>query len=317
MPRFRLDILGELARQMTFTPVRARQSQLQAAEELLFSVDAGKAYPVEYVIYRITGYHPKTADQNLLAGLALQHDLGQLIETVSDSLDLRVEQMPEPVLQIDDVCERFNVTSKTIQRWRRKGLPARRFIFGDGKRRVGFMLSSVERFLAGHHEQVATSANFSQVSDAERDEVLRRARLLARGGSAMDEIARRVSRKVNRSPLTVQHLIRKHDSENPEATVAEIAALPISDVDRARVLKGHRKGIPIRRLARRIGRRRTAIYRLILEDRLDRLAERKIKFIDDSLYHQVDAENVVNAIVAAEPITADFDRAANVGSSCS
>jgi RNA polymerase primary sigma factor len=311
MPRFRLDILGDLARQMTFTPARARLTQLQAAEELLFSIDPLKAYPVEYVIYRITGYHPKTADQNLLAGLALQHDLGQLIETVSDSLDLRVDQTPEPVLQIDDVCERFNVTSKTIQRWRRKGLPARRFIFVDGKRRVGFMLSSVERFLAGHHEQVATTANFSQVGDTERDAILRRARVLAASGSAMDEIARRVSRKINRSPLTVQHLIRKHDAENPEQAIASIAGPPISEDERARVLKGHRKGVSIRRLARRIGRRRTAIYRLILEDRLHRLAERKVNFIDDPLYHQADAEDVVNAIVAAEPITGDFDRAAN------
>jgi len=41
------------------------------------------------------------------------------------------------VLLIDDVCARFDVTSKTIQRWRRRGLPARRFVFGDGKRRSG------------------------------------------------------------------------------------------------------------------------------------------------------------------------------------
>jgi RNA polymerase primary sigma factor len=311
MARFRIDILGDLARQMTFTPVRARQTQLQSAEELLFSIDPLKAYPVEYVIFRITGYHPKTADQNLLAGLALQHDLGQLIETVSDSLDLRVEAIGEPVLQIDDVCERFNVTSKTIQRWRRRGLAARRFIFGDGKRRVGFMLTSVERFLAAHREQVGTTANFTQVSDAERDAVVRKATILARGGASMDEIARRVSRKVNRSPLTIQHLLRKHDTEHPAAAIDPIAGVPISDAERARILKGHRKGVAIRRLARRIGRRRTAIYRILLQDRLDRLAERRVKFIDDPLYHQVDAEAVVNAIVAAEPLSADFDRAAN------
>src|SRR5204863_529513 len=99
----------------------------------------------DFVVYRITGYRAKHAERVLLPGAALQHDLGQLIETVSESLDLRAADHAEPVLAIDDVTEKFNVTSKTIQRWRRKGLPARRFVFPDGKRRVGFLLSSVDR----------------------------------------------------------------------------------------------------------------------------------------------------------------------------
>src|SRR5688500_1684515 len=152
--KFRIDTLAELARQMAeFTPHDVRVAQVTAAEELLHSLDADKAYPLEFIVFRITGYRPKTpasADADLLTGLALQHDLGLLIERVSETLDVRTETLAEPVLDIDAVCERFNVTSKTIQRWRRKGLPARRFVFGDGKRRVGFLLSSVERFFSGH-----------------------------------------------------------------------------------------------------------------------------------------------------------------------
>ena len=37
----------------------------------------------------------------------------------------------------------FVKLAKTIQRWRRRGLSARRFVFPDGKRRVGFRLSVV------------------------------------------------------------------------------------------------------------------------------------------------------------------------------
>src|ERR1700722_16476858 len=157
--KFRIDKIGELCRQMAFTPLEARAAQISAAEELLLEVDPAKAFPLDYIIYRITGYHPKLAEQPLLTGLALQHDLGLLIEQVSQTLGLRTAAWPEPVLIIDDVTERFNVTSKTIQRWRRKGLPARRFIFTDGKSRVGFLLSTVERFLATHSDQVNRSAN--------------------------------------------------------------------------------------------------------------------------------------------------------------
>ena len=57
-----------------------------------------------------------------------KHDLGQLIEQVSQTLDVRADSIREPVLQIDDVTERFNVTSKTIQRlmpriWAKLGHP--------------------------------------------------------------------------------------------------------------------------------------------------------------------------------------------------
>ena len=124
MSKYRLDSIADLARQLEFAPVARRTLQVSAAEELLHGLDPVKAYPFSFVVYRITGYHPKedsTAD--LLTGLALQHDLGVLIEHLSDSLNLPANTAAEPVLTIEQVCERFNVTSKTIQRWRRRGLP--------------------------------------------------------------------------------------------------------------------------------------------------------------------------------------------------
>jgi len=114
--RYRIDSISELARQMGFTPHEARVNQIDAAEELLHTIDPGKAYPVEFVVFRITGYHPRGLSEELLAGAALQHDLGLLIEHVSETLDVRTDALAEPVLGIEDVTERFNVTSKTIQR---------------------------------------------------------------------------------------------------------------------------------------------------------------------------------------------------------
>src|SRR4051812_36246648 len=179
MAEFRIDSIKALARQMEFTPSDTRLSQLASAEALLHDIDPAKAYPLDFVIFRITGYHPKNVAGDLLTGLALQHDLGQLIEQLSDTLDIHTARLNEPVLSIDDVTKKFNVTNKTIQRWRRRGLPARRFLFPDGKRRVGFLLSSVDRFFPAHREQVAEATNFSQVGDQERDEILKRARRLA------------------------------------------------------------------------------------------------------------------------------------------
>ncbi len=305
MPKFRISTLGELAAQMRFTPQETRAAQLNAAEDLLFQIDPAKAYPADYITFKITGYHPKQATTDLFTGLALQHDLGLLIEQVSDSLDIRTTDLSEPVLQIDDVCERFNVTSKTIQRWRRKGLPGRRFIFPDGKRRVGFLLHSVERFFALNHDQVQRGGNFSQVGEEERQAILRRARLLAIECRCCEqEIARRIARKLNRSPVTVLHTIRKHDAENPEQAIFPHAAPEITAAERMRILRGYRRGASLAMLARQLDRPRSAIYRVLLDERVERLSKKKIRFIDDPLLHGEGAEAAINAILNQQPLLA-------------
>src|SRR5690348_1210507 len=272
---------------MEFTPQETRAAQLNAAEELLHTVDPNKAYPLDFVVYRITGYRPKKVNEDLLTGLALQHDLGLLVENVSESLDIQSSAVPEPVLAIDDACERFNVTSKTIQRWRRKGLPARRFIFPDGKRRVGFLLSSVERFFSSHQDQVTRGMNFSQVVESERQEIIRRGRRMAGPcGCCSQEISRRIGKRLNRSPATILHVLRKHDQEHPEAAIFPQSSQPLSDEERAKILRGWRRGLPLRKLAKRACRTRQAVYRIILDERLAKLNRRKVKFIDDPLYHQ-------------------------------
>ena len=57
--KFRIDSLADLARQMQFTPHDVRAAQLAAAEDLLHGLEALRAYPLDFVIYRITGYRPK------------------------------------------------------------------------------------------------------------------------------------------------------------------------------------------------------------------------------------------------------------------
>ena len=141
-----------------YTPVETSSLQVSSAEDLLHEIDTSRAYPLDYVIFRITGYHPRIVAPDLLTGIALQHDLGLLIEQLSDRQNLIAARAGEPVLSIDDVTEQFNVTSKTVQRWRRRGLPARRFVFVDGKRRVGFLLSSVERFIRSNGKAVVDAS---------------------------------------------------------------------------------------------------------------------------------------------------------------
>jgi RNA polymerase sigma factor (sigma-70 family) len=305
LAKFRIHSIGELARQMEFTPQDTRAAQIAAAENLLHEIDPDKGYPPDFVVFRITGYHPRDVSTDLLTGIALQHDLGLLIERVSDSLNVRTTAIDEPVLAIDDVTERFGVTSKTVQRWRRKGLPARRFLFPDGKRRVGFLLSSVERFFSVKREQVERGADFSQVDDATRDQIIRRAARLATGcRCCVQEITRRIARKLDRSPLVVLHTIKKHDQEYPAAAIFPQAPEAVGDEERGRIVRAFRRGAGVSSLANHTGQPRSAIYRIVLEERVAKLNKRKVKFIDDPLYHEDDAEQLIDAIASQEELAA-------------
>src|SRR5438093_464131 len=103
MADFRIDSIAALARQMTFTPAETRLAQLGSAESLLHEMDPAKAYPLDFVIFRVTGYHPRHVAGDLLTGLALQHDLGLLIERLSQTLEIHAAALCEPVLSIEDV----------------------------------------------------------------------------------------------------------------------------------------------------------------------------------------------------------------------
>ena len=70
------------------------------------------------------------------------------VEDLSATARQAVEQVEEPVLTVDEVSRRYNVSSRTVARWRRQGLVARRFIIG-GRTKVGFLESSLQRFVDG------------------------------------------------------------------------------------------------------------------------------------------------------------------------
>ncbi len=306
MAKFRLDAIANLARQFSFTPLETREAQLNSAEALLHDLDSEKAYPIDFVVFRITGYQPKTdGNSDLLTGLALQHDLGLLIEQVSDTLNLHADRIGEPVLSIDDVTERFSVTSKTIQRWRRKGLPARKFTFSDGKRRVGFFLSSVERFIAAHRDQLGSTTLCTALAEPEQASIVRHARRLAANcHCSLAEISLRIGKKFHRTPMTVLHTLRKHDALFPASAILPQAAPPLDDQQLARILSGRKRGLAIRTLARKIHRPQSIVYRAIVQDRVARLNKRKIRFIDDPLYHEPGAGQMITDILSQHEIAA-------------
>src|SRR5436305_10429781 len=171
---YRHPALKQLKEQQArFAPRERRLEQIDRAEQLLAEIDAGRCYPYEYVCFRITGYRPEGSPALVLDGKDVLHDLRLFVEDLSGTVGQPAEQAPEPVLTVDAVSRRFNVSTRTVARWRGQGLVARRFII-DGRTKVGFLESSLQRFVSAHRDQVDRGTRFRQLTDVERDEIIRR-----------------------------------------------------------------------------------------------------------------------------------------------
>ncbi|MCJ7664506.1 MAG: helix-turn-helix domain-containing protein, partial [Desulfobacterales bacterium] len=140
--------LAQLLMQLRFTPQKKRRKQLDAAEKLLAIIQSDKEYPFEFVCFHITGFHPKALpEQQPIKGDELAKDLRIFIAKLSSQLVLAVAEQNQKVYTIEALAASFDVSTKTIHRWRKRGLIARKFIFDDGKKRIGFLQSAVDKFL--------------------------------------------------------------------------------------------------------------------------------------------------------------------------
>src|SRR3954465_262375 len=124
MSDFQNTALKELTdQQVRFAPVARRQEQLTKAEKLLAEVDGAKQYPYAFVCFRLTDFRPDTKADALIPGTQLKHDLALFIQRVERSLPpLPIELAAEPMLSLEEVSKQFNVSTKTISRWRMLGL---------------------------------------------------------------------------------------------------------------------------------------------------------------------------------------------------
>jgi RNA polymerase primary sigma factor len=274
--------LKQLAdQQVRFVPPPRRLEQMKRAERLLAEIAADKSYPYQYVCFRITDYRPDAYPDLLIDGLTLDHDLGLLIAELANSLPaVPVEEVSEPVLTLEQMSEKLNVTTKTLNRWRKRGLIGLP-VMVHGRRQVGFLPSLVGPFLDSNKARVEQSSRFSQMTEAEKEEILRRARRLARAsGSTLTEVSRRIARRLGRSTEAVRYTIKNFDREYPEQALFPEVTGPLDTDAKQLIFNSYRRGIAVDTLARRFQRTRTSIYRVVNEIRAQRLLDQTFDCIE-------------------------------------
>ena len=175
---YRTNVLKQLRdQQVRFAPREKKLDQANRAERLLGEIDPSRVYTYEYLCFRITDYRPEVEPKVAMNGQEVRHDLRLFVEDVSDAANLPAEDAGEPVHTVEELSRMFNVSTKTIQRWRSQGLVSRRFLFGRRKR-VGFLKSSVDRFVERNQLRVEQGARFSKLTDEDRETIVATARRL-------------------------------------------------------------------------------------------------------------------------------------------
>jgi len=259
--------------------------QLRRAEQLIAEIEPGKQYPYQFVCFRITDFRPDSYPDLLIGGDDLDHDLYLFLAEIARSLPaVPVEELPEPVLTLDQISKRLNVSTKTINRWRARGLVGRRFL-RNGRKQLGFPQSAVERFVANHPDRVERGGRFSHLSDLEKEDILRRAERLSRlAGGTLTEVSRRIARRLGRSPETVRYTIKNFDRAHPDQALFPEVFGPLDEETKLGIYNSYRRGIAVDFLAKRYRRTRTSIYRVINEVRADRLLSQPLDYLPHSSF---------------------------------
>lgn len=287
MSDFKTTALKELAEQQTrFAPPTRRQEQIASARKLLAEIEPEKSYPYQYVCFRVTDYRSETNPELLIGGESLRNDLELFIRRVEKSLPaLPIEQTVETLLTLEEVSKRFNVSTKTISRWRVKGLAARR-VKVNGRSQLGFPKIAVEKFVSEHRNLVEKGARFSHLSESEKDEILRLARELRDEGGTLTEVSKQIAQKLGRSPEAVRYTIKNFDRGHPEfalfpATTGPLSATAKEEIVRVMNAKQTDKltGDTVDTIAKRFGRTRSSMYRVINEVRASELIRQPVDYI--------------------------------------
>ncbi len=270
--------------QVRFAPVERRLDQLNRAERFLTEIQPGKQYPYQYVCFKLTGFRPESYPNLLLDSKELEHDLSLFIQTLAASVPaVPAEEVPEPILTLEEVSRDLKVSTKTIGRWRDRGLVSRR-ILCEGRRRVGIRQSLLKRFLARNLKK-GRGARFTHVSEEEKAQILRRAKRMARRApDSFTEICRRIAKRMKRSVETIRYTIKRHDETNPTQALFPGWNGPLDDQTKQAIYTSYRRGISIDALARRFHRARTSMYRVINEVRARRLKSLSFDHIDNPAF---------------------------------
>ncbi len=296
MQKIKNPLLAQLLLETAFAPKGQQIKQLAAAEELYKIVEPDRQYPYEFVCFKITGYRPKSQTaQQTISGAELLRDLPAYVLHASARLKLVAQRENEKIYSIDGLAKKFDVSKRTIERWRKRGLLARRYIFSKGVSGVGFTSSAVDDFTGKNAELVKKASQFEQISDETKEAIIEMTQHLGSDGSlSRTAVIKKVAAHFKKAPETVRLIIidcekrqRKQIFKNPRTLLdpKEISSM----------YSMHESGASIEQIAAKFNKSGSTIYRMINRKAIRTLLAAKIDYIMSDEFSQPGAEEKILA----------------------
>lgn len=275
--------------QVRFAPRGKKIEQAARAENLLAELNDDHMYSFEFVCFRITDYRPDKPFRRTIRGVDLRYDLKLFIEDAFDSAQVAVEEAGETVYTVADLSRMFNVSTKTITRWRDQGLVGRRFVAG-GRKRVGFLQSSVDRFTSVNGDRIRRGERFSQLTEDEKGDIIERARRMAQQGSGFSDVTRTLSQQMHRSQETIRYTLKNYDVDNPELAIFPNHRGTLTEEDKRSMFQQHARGVSLQQLCKRFGRSSSSIQRILTDVRIAKLMELPLDYIYSEEFEEASRE---------------------------
>lgn len=268
LPKITDAALADLARQLRFAPAAKRIAHVERLEALAAEVDPSGSYPIEWITFRLTGYRSDASADlgRIVSGESLLANLSALAEALTKDAGLSFESLRTAgALDLSSIAAAFGASVKTIERWRRRGLVARRTLDQHGVHRLAFMPSVVEAFRSAHAGDLDRVGSFRRLSNDERAAILRRARTYRRRlGWSLDRCAKHLAGRTGRSVAGLRDLLAHEPGFDDPS--------PISAFQRRVMFRASLRGADASSLAEHFGCTRSAVHRGIAIERLTRLA---------------------------------------------
>lgn len=255
----RLGALETLADQLRYAPTRTILRQLEAIERFAGEIDVDSLYPEDFVVYRVTGYRPPIDEPTMILGGALLGDLSALAERISSGGRLTLEEHAGGTLSLDELCARWGVTRKTIERRRRTGLVGRRFRRADGKEVLRFSHQTVEAYESANAARVEHARDFRRLDGPTTDRLLARAREARGAHDSPTALARALADEFGISHETVRRIL---------AEAGELSRGTLDGRTRTEIARADALGEPVRSIAERYERTPASIRRIAREARI-------------------------------------------------
>lgn len=302
MAKFFNTDIEDLAQQLTHSPRRLRLEQIHRVDDLLGVLDPDKAYPFDFVCYRITKYRKRgetTGDS--IPGKALISDLITMAETISRQAGLTVDELGESSCTYAELAAELNVSTKTLRRWRGRGLMGLRLNYADGVNRLAFRRRTIDRFVDSNKDLVTRGASFKQLSITERDRIVDRARaLLADRPIKLHAAATLIAEETGRAIETVRYTLRRHD-ESCRETALFADRGPARCERHEGIWQANDRGDPVESIAASFDGTVKEIQAILRHVQIQRWCEPQITWIHNELF---DAPNAAEIILDAPAPTA-------------